>query len=208
MISDHGSTTGGCLCFPKRSTALALLLVAFGWIGFARTPITSAQPSPYWCEQVELQVCLTAVANGNSSDVLLRTSVYWVIDASNLAYARAVRTLDTTLITGGIQFGVGCVTGEAQQDELNQVYDLQSQNEYAVTQLVDIRLVRSSLEGNPSAPRPGGGARVHTLERWVTTLWSVSGYAVSTSDQWWDNSYHLSFYGNGFCIDQDIQTVA
>ncbi|HEY8837413.1 MAG TPA: hypothetical protein VIO16_07000 [Dehalococcoidia bacterium] len=115
--------------------------------------------------------------------------VFSTINRGNLAYARAMRSLDAGLLP--VYWG---------QDALRQlraqIADLRASGSYRVLRLVSIDVLEQAIYP--------GYAWVHTTERWATATWSFGGYQYDSSDSWYDNQYYLYRAGGGWIIGSDV----
>jgi hypothetical protein len=115
--------------------------------------------------------------------------IYGTINRANLAYARAMRSLDASQL----RFYWG---QDALQDLLSQIASLRSNGSYRVLHLSTIQVLEQSF-----GP---GYAWVHTSEHWTSTTWSPGGYAYDSSDSWYDNQYYLYSTGGRWVIGTDV----
>ncbi|HEY7295124.1 MAG TPA: hypothetical protein VH916_08780 [Dehalococcoidia bacterium] len=115
--------------------------------------------------------------------------VYGSINRANLAYARAMRSLDASQLR--LYWGQ-----DALQDLLGQIGQLRASNSYRVLRLLSIRVIEQSV--GPSY------AWVHTSEHWVSQTWSYDGYEYDSGDAWYDNQYYLYRSGGRWIIGSDV----
>ena len=116
-------------------------------------------------------------------------NVVAAVNAANVAYVRALRTLDTR--------NLSCCWSDGALSELRrQVSDLRGQGLYATPQLLSITLREI---------RPGRGVTtVRTVEHWIyeqRTRWS--GDTVYWDDQWVENVYTLQFRNGRWLVIRD-----
>ncbi len=117
------------------------------------------------------------------------SDVYGAINRANLAYARAMRALDSSQL--GLYWGQ-----DALHDLLGQIGQLRASNSYRVLRLLSIQVIEQSV-----GP---GYAWVHTSEHWVTQTWSNDGYEYDSGDAWYDNQYYLYRSAGRWVIGSDV----
>ena len=117
------------------------------------------------------------------------SDVYGTINRANLAFARAMRSLDPSQLR--LYWGQ-----DALQQLLGQIEQLRDTNSYRVFRLLSIDVIEQSVGPNY--------AWVHTSEHWVTQTWSGDGYEYDGSDAWYDNQYYLYRVGGRWLIGTDI----
>ncbi len=117
------------------------------------------------------------------------SDIYGTINRANLAYARAMRSLDASQLR--LYWGQ-----DALQQLLGQIAQLRDTGSYRVLRLLSIDVIEQSVGPN--------AAWVHTSEHWVTQTWSGDGYEYDGSDAWYDNQYYLYRVGGRWLIGTDI----
>ncbi|HLZ69500.1 MAG TPA: hypothetical protein VKV26_06250 [Dehalococcoidia bacterium] len=115
--------------------------------------------------------------------------IYGTINRANLAYARAMRSLDASQLR--LYWGQ-----DALQDLLSQIGQLRATGSYRVLRLQSIQLIEQSVGPNY--------AWVHTSEHWIAQTWSYDGYEYDSADAWYDNQYYLYRVGERWLIGSDI----
>ena len=127
--------------------------------------------------------------NGVSAPIACYADVFSTINRANLAYARAMRALDSSQLR--VYWGQ-----DALQDLLNQIAALRYSGSYRVLRLASIQVLEQSIGPNY--------AWVHTSEHWFTSTWSYAGYQYDSSDSWYDNQYYLYRVGGRWVIGSDV----
>lgn len=117
------------------------------------------------------------------------SDIYGTINRANLAYARAMRSLDISLLTP--YWGQ-----DALQQVVGQIGSLQAAGSYRVLRLKSIQVLEQAISP--------GYAWVHTSEHWTTATWSFDGYQYDAGDAWYDNQYYLYRVGGRWVIGTDI----
>lgn len=117
------------------------------------------------------------------------SDVYGTINRANLAYARAMRSLDPSQLR--LYWGQ-----DALAQLLGQIDQLRESGSYRVLHLLSIDVIEQSVGPN--------FAWVHTSEHWTTQDWSYAGYEYNTGDAWYDNQYYLYRIGGRWVIGSDI----
>ncbi len=134
-----------------------------------------------------------AAAPGQSAPIPLPPNcfndLYGTINRANLAYARAMRSLDATPL-------YPFWGQDALHDLQGQIGTLRATSSYRVLRLVSIQVVEQNLYS--------GYAWVHTSEHWITSTWSNYGYQYDSNDAWYDNQYYLYAVGGRWLIGTDI----
>lgn len=115
--------------------------------------------------------------------------VFRTINRANLAYARAMRSLDASQLSA--YWGQ-----DALRDLLSQIRGLSYTGSYRVLRLWSIDVVDQSIGY--------GSAWVHTREHWTTQTWSYDGYLEDSGDAWYDNQYYLYRVGGRWVIGTDV----
>jgi len=114
--------------------------------------------------------------------------IYATINRANLAYARAMRSLDSSQLRA--YWGQ-----DALQQLLDQIRSLRASDSYRVLQLASIQVIEQSIGSNY--------AWVHTNEHWIWATYS-GGYQYEGADAWYDNQYYLYRQGGRWVIGTDI----
>lgn len=115
--------------------------------------------------------------------------IYGTINRANLAYARAMRSLDPSQLR--LYWGQ-----DALQELRTQIDQLNSSGSYRVLRLLSIDVIEQSVGPNT--------AWVHTSEHWTTQTWSYAGYEYDSGDAWYDNQYYLYRVGGRWVIGTDV----
>jgi len=114
--------------------------------------------------------------------------IYATINRANLAYARAMRSLDSSQLR--TYWGQ-----DALQELLDQIRSLRAADSYRVLRLASIQVIEQSIGANY--------AWVHTTEHWIWATY-FGGYQYEGADAWYDNQYYLYRQGGRWIIGTDI----
>jgi len=115
--------------------------------------------------------------------------LYTTLNRANLAYARAMRSLDPSLLSP-------YWTQDALSNLIGQISSLQASGSYQVLRLRSIQVLDATYSAH--------GAWVHTSEHWTWETWSAAGYEYDSGDGWYDNQYFLIRTPFGWAIGTDL----
>jgi hypothetical protein len=147
-----------------------------------------APPVPYPCPPLPMPL-IGAAAPDYVAAPYCRPGVFATINRANLAYARSMRALDSSLLSP--YWGQ-----DALQGLLGQLAALRQGNSYRVLRLASIQLLEQDIHA--------GNAWVHTSEHWIWSTWTRGGSQQDSADAWYDNQYFLYTSGGQWVIGTDI----